>query len=307
MKWLKIKKYLKIFSVIICSIFIFSNKTNALELNDGTIIPDLTTKPSEYYIIAEDENGKLSAIFYKSSVIKNYNGIENAITIDWPKGPDKNYTFNSDYRNTGGICHQYSSEDFDIAIYELENGEWIYKKSWDCWGYGIPGIKVTELPPGYEEGKNITEFIYENIDTQEIINYYNKYIKYSTVTIIKHYIGNNVYLDYENGYQIYPIEKENPLQYRMQFNNDISPDLKQITFDYPKSVYDNWDKIKARIEMGNWNENIEEIPKLENIKIVGYGIDGSEKDLSHIIGWAYKETDYITSNQIDFEFFSNPL
>ena len=31
MKWLKIKKYLKIFSVIICSILIFNNKIYALD------------------------------------------------------------------------------------------------------------------------------------------------------------------------------------------------------------------------------------------------------------------------------------
>ena len=53
MKWLKIKKYLKIFSVIICSIFIFSNKASALE---NTIFYDINTTKDKLLKYQEDYN-----------------------------------------------------------------------------------------------------------------------------------------------------------------------------------------------------------------------------------------------------------
>lgn len=53
MKWLKIKKCLKIFSVVICSIFILSNKASALE---NTIFYDINTTKDKLLKYQEDYN-----------------------------------------------------------------------------------------------------------------------------------------------------------------------------------------------------------------------------------------------------------
>lgn len=110
----------------------------------------------------------------------------------------------------------------------------------------------------------------------------------------------------ENYYRPYDIESvESEVTYRKQFNNDVSPNLKEISFDFPYLGLSNGNIIKTRIEYGTFSNIVDDIPLYESLKIYGYDLDGNIYDFSNYISYDYLFTDYLSSHQIDLEFYLN--
>ena len=300
MKSLKIKKFLKTFSVIICSIFIFSNNVEAREielnysninLNDGQkeemneIIDYLKTIENDNYVI-------LTYSYYYNNfqldVVKKQEDLSlvhanlyidkpgNPFMLQWRFNKQAYYIrFNFSEYNLNYLKDMIANDSYTLSNYNT--------------GYYFNTYTNRDI-------NQLNVLIYSNIEFSVNIKNYNE----DNFLLNGNEISNDDVLEQ---YYTYINELKNPLQYRMQFNNDVSPDLKQITFDLPKIALEN--NLKARIEMGNWNENIEEIPKFNSLKIVGYDLNNNQYDLSNDIGYGYETTDYLTSKQLDFSFILN--
>ena len=292
MKSLKIKKFLKIFSVIICSVFIFSNNVKAEEFkaNDKSFNTDeLDSILTEKYSSLNLEEYVYKYAFLNDN--KMYYVLDNNFqgykinTTEFINEKSTFYLKNDEYVRTlsvGSAGFLFSRVyayvyDFSNDSYELASPSWNKK-------YVV----------GIYDSNNMTR--------EEIIAWHEERFVYANTNINISYNANNEKLNFYLSYEEFEI-KENPMQYRMQFNNDVSPDLKQITFDFPKIALEN--NLKARIEMGNWNNIIEEIPKFNSLKIVGYDLNNNQYDLSNDIGFGYETTDYLTSKQLDFSFILN--
>ena len=292
MKSLKIKKFLKIFSVIICSIFIFSNNVKAEEFNAN----DKTFNTNELDNILSEEYSSLDLeeYVYKYAFINdnkmyyvldnNFQGYE-INTSNWVNEKSTSYLKSDEYVRT----LSYSTSGFlfsDVYAY-------VYDFSNDSYELSNPNWNKRYIVGSYDSN---------NMTREQLIEWHKERFVYANTNITTQYNANNEKLNFYISYEEFEI-KENPIQYRMQFNNDVSPDLKQITFDFPKIALEN--NLKARIEFGNWNNIIEEIPKFNSLKIVGYDLNNNEYDLSNDIGYGYETTDYLTSKQLDFSFILN--
>ena len=300
MKSLKIKKFLKIFSVIICSAFIFSNnvKASEIELNysDLNLSAELKEEMNEiidYLKTIETDNYVVLTYSYyynnfRLDVVKKQNDLSvihanlyidhagNPFMLQWRFNKQAYYIqFNFSEYNLNYLKDMIANDSYTLSNYNS--------------GYYF----------NTRTNRNINQLdvlIYSNIEFIVDIENYNE----DNFLLNGNEISNGDVLEQ---YYKYINDLKNPLKYRMQFNNDVSPDLKQITFDFPKIALEN--NLKARIEMGNWNENIEEIPKFNSLKIVGYDLNDNEYDLSNDIGFGYETTDYLTSKQLDFSFILN--
>lgn len=328
MKWLKIKKYLKIFSVIICSIFIFSNKINALEernLNiDFNLYIDYFKNIEEIDYLKEIEN---MSIFLEEN-IKDFNYIFKIVCqanneicgfdIQFYSKDIDNFYINDNYsENTFTIeainnndskylnwkRYQFNIEDME----EIKNqiSEFIKNPKWQ-------NVNIPKIPQIYQ-------FQVENIEN----NYQNKIINDGSSFILM--INTNFELRFnnvsntDNIYNLYINDKtinindnipkfddylviENPLKYRMQFNNDVSPDLKQITFDFSSWEYtEGSNPVKSKIEIGNWN-NTSNLANYLTQNIMGHGIDGIEHDVNEYFDIQIETVDYLTTKELTFTY-----
>ena len=300
MKSLKIKKFLKIFSVIICSAFIFSNnvKASEIELNYSDLNLSAELKEEMNEII-----DYLKTIEIDNYVVLTYSYYYNNFRLDVVKK-----------QNDLSVIHAnlYIDHAGNPFMLQWRFNKQAYYIQFNFSEYNLNYLKDMIANDSYTLS-NYNSGYYFNTRTNRNINQLDVLI-YSNIEFIvdiENYNEDNFLLngnEISNGdvleqYYKYINDLKNPLKYRMQFNNDVSPDLKQITFDFPKIALEN--NLKARIEMGNWNENIEEIPKFNSLKIVGYDLNDNEYDLSNDIGFGYETTDYLTSKQLDFSFILN--
>ena len=294
MKSLKIKKYLKIFSVVICSIFIFSNKASAYEFSYNNINFDTDE------ILLKIKN-KYSSIDFENKYRFHFSYIlDNKIYFVTHDAPDM-YNLNFQSISNKEDIKPYDNEVI-IAPGVSSNGY-----TWHAWHYVYyytydlsTGEEIISSSYGSSPSSRV-RFANNNekLDSESYEEFIERKVLYSNMNFSLGSAMNN-----ESYYRPYDNENiENPLKYRIQFNNDVSPNLKQITFDFPKIALEN--NLKARIELGNWNNIIEEIPKFNNLKIVGYDLNNNEYDLSNDIGYGYETTDYLTSKQLDFSFILN--
>lgn len=292
MKSLKIKKFLKIFSVIICSIFIFSNNVEAEEFKANN--KTFNTNELDNILTEEYSSLNLEEYVYKYAFVNdnkmyyvldnNFQGYE-IDTSNWVNEKSTSYLKSDEYVRT----LSYSTSGFlfsDVYAY-------VYDFSNNSYELSNPNWNKRYIVGSYDSN---------NMTREQLIEWHKERFVYANTNITTQYNANNEKLNFYISYEEFEI-KENPIQYRMQFNNDVSPDLKQITFDFPKIALEN--NLKARIEFGNWNNIIEEIPKFNSLKIVGYDLNNNQYDLSNDIGYGYETTDYLTSKQLDFSFILN--
>ena len=299
MKSLKIKKFLKIFSVIICSAFIFSNNVDAseIELNysDLSLSAGLKEEMNEiidYLKTIETDNYVVLTYSYyynnfRLDVVKKQDDLSLVhanLYIDHPGNP-----FMLQWRfNKQAYYIQFNFSEYNLNYLK----DMIANDSYTLSNYNSGYYFNTRT------NRNINQLdvlIYSNIEFSVNIENYNE----DNFLLNGNEISNGDVLEQ---YYEYINNLEGPLKYRMQFNNDVSPDLKQITFDFPITAFNNNNTVSARIEFGNWNNIIEEIPIFNFLKIYGYDINENEIELSHWIGYGYDTTDYLTSKQIDFRF-----
>lgn len=300
MKSLKIKKFLKIFSVIICSIFIFSNNVDAreIELNYSDLNLSAGLEEEMNEII-----DYLKTIETDNYVVLTYSYYYNNFQLDVVKKQDDLSLVHANL---------YIDDPGNPFMLQWRFNKQAYYISFNFSEYNLNYLKNMIANDSYTLSNNIKGYYY-NTRSNRNINQLNVLI-YSNIEFsvnIENYNEDNFLLNGNNisngdvleQYYTYINELKNPIQYRMQFNNDVSPDLKQITFDFPKIALEN--NLKARIEFGNWNNIIEEIPKFNSLKIVGYDLNNNQYDLSNDIGYGYETTDYLTSKQLDFSFILN--
>ena len=307
MKWLKIKKYLKIFSVIICSIFIFSNKAEAYEFkfdgksyNTDNFRNALNDYYPEYF-----ENGQfddyVELVWHKDNEIKyvlvpiSFRTDGDGETYlpnyfynltDYSIITDIDYITNLNNRSNIVVGAAQKNDGTDFSGYQLFIGDY------------INNLWILEL----------------NIDkTTGDYRYYNTTLYNLNSSIVKNFRDYYIYCNYnlnflfnselDTSYIEIPSSIENPLKYRMQFNNDVSPDLKQITFDFSSYEFNEGSNpVKTKIEMGSNSLLAEEIPNYLNSYIYGYGTDGVKYDMSEYIDFNIDTTNYLTTKELTFTY-----
>ena len=342
MKWLKIKKCLKIFSVIICSIFIFSNKASAsnanLEYNfytkeynkniinyfneyDIDIVSQLNDLISYYESNLDEEFlvfFNLDGYYFNISIyiFDDINKFKNFNFYNYSKSKNLDLSFSYDkYNEPNNILfsNYINGQDnwsFDNINYIFDNlknklDNWIINKNWntsnlfyDSFRYG--GFNFSDYNT-FNDNSNL--LIYSSFDIKYNIN------SSGNNDFIKVKINDSFILDNEsslkefiNSYSFLN-KKENPLKYRMQFNNDVSPDLKQITFDFSSYEFtEGSNPVKTKIEMGSNSLLAEEIPNYLNSYIYGYGTDGVKYDMSEYIDFTIDTTNYLTTKELTFTY-----
>lgn len=306
MKWLKIKKYLKIFSVIICSIFIFSNKAEAYEFkfdgksyNTNNFRNALNDYYPEYF-----ENGQfdnyVELVWHKDNEIKyvlvpiSFRTVGDGETYlpnyfynltDYSIITDIDYITNLNNRSNIVVGAAQKNDGTDYSSYQLFNGDY------------INNLWILEL----------------NIDkTTGDYRYYNTTVYYLNSSIVKNFRDYYIYCNYnlnflfnselDTSYIEIPSPIENPLKYRMQFNNDVSPNLKQITFDFSSWEYtEGSNPVKSKIEIGNWN-NTSNLSNYLTQNIMGHGIDGIEYDVNEYFDVQIETVDYLTTKELTFTY-----
>ena len=331
MKWLKIKKYLKIFSVIICSILIFSNNVSAEEkkwtynenyieyLKDNLDYDFFKNKSNELINYIESNTNydfiitffldnrypqvRLNIFFFEdlSQIkIKSKDYDTNKYPYDLEFRNINNQKFNVKQLTTGFDFKELNEENINNMFNEMKtkinefsiNKDfsnvssiylWIYSRSsYDLYSYNL-------TIPLYSS----KDLVYDNISNNgnEINIQFNDYLFTNNSTLnelIEHFdiLGN----------------KENPLKYRMQFNNDVSPDLKQITFDFSSYEFtEGSNPVKTKIEIGSWNEDVSLSNYLSQV-ITGYGLDNIETDLTSYFDISIDTTDYLTTKELTFTY-----
>ena len=337
MKWLKIKKYLKIFSVIICSIFIFSNKASALE---NTIFYDINTTKDKLLKYQEDYNNGRN-IFNDIDLI--INELNDNRTYDYFITAYYNSSFNVDFnivivpKNTelntiSSGSYAMKTYFYNLKLYNAPKVKYIHVR------YNINATNLSldfyntnystfdDLMNYLKNEKN--NFTFNDTFSGELINgeynyngitdnimTVNNMLYYSTLDIpfnnldssgnvYNLYINNNLLKNNDNIPKLIDyFIKENPLKYRMQFNNDVSPDLKQITFDFSSYEFtEGSNPVKTKIEMGSNSLLEEEIPNYLNSYIYGYGTDGVKYDMSEYIDFTIDTTNYLTTKELTFTY-----
>lgn len=306
MKWLKIKKYLKIFSVVICSIFIFSNKSYAYEFkfdgksyNTDNFRNALNDYYPEYF-----ENGQfdnyVELVWHKDNEIKyilvpisfradgdGENYLPNYFynLTDYSIITDIDYITNLNNRSNIVVGAAQKNDGTDYSGYQLFIGDY------------INNLWILEL----------------NIDkTTGDYRYYNTTIYNLNSSIVKNFRDYYIYCNYnlnflfnselDTSYIEIPSSIENPLKYRMQFNNDVSPNLKQITFDFSSWEYtEGSNPVKSKIEIGNWN-NTSNLANYLTQNIMGHGIDGIEYDVNEYFDVQIETVDYLTTKELTFTY-----
>ena len=306
MKWLKIKKYLKIFSVIICSIFIFSNKASAYEFNfDGkSYNTDNFRNALNDYYPEYFENGQFNnyveLVWHKDNEIKyvlvpiEYREVGDGKTwlpnyfynlTDYSIITDIDYITNLNNRSNIVVGAAQKNDGTDYSGYQLFNGDY------------INNLWILEL----------------NIDkTTGDYRYYNTALYNLNSSIVKNFRDYYIYCNYnlnflfnselDTSYIEIPSSIENPLKYRVQFNNDVSPNLKQITFDFSSYEFtEGSNPVKTKIEIGSWNEDVSLSNYLSQV-ITGYGLDNIETDLTSYFDISIDTTDYLTTKELIFTY-----
>ena len=316
MKSLKIKKFLKIFSVIICSIFIFSNNVNAktvynidystidniinndneIKENIDSIYNYIDTVKNDYYIFATYNH---DSEYYRSFNLYLLDKSTNITNFYYNLNKDKVLWMTIDFKNTKIYEFSYSNVKYKNVSFDEAFNEFKNNVQNDI-GTNTYNIQKSSSMPINNYDKFLL-LLYTNIpnghmattsETDSWNVYYDLSINDELIIGDKEITS---YYDYLN-------DKEKEVKFRMQFNNDVSPNLKQIVFDFPIAALNNDNTVNARIEFGNWSNIIEEIPIFNSIKIYGYDINQNEIKLNQWIEYDYNTTDYLTSKQIDFKF-----
>ena len=329
------KKYLKIFSVVICSIFIFSNKINALEesnLNiDFNLYIDYFKNIEEIDYLKEIEN---MSIFLEEN-IKDFNYIFKIVCQANNEICGFDIQFYSKDIDNFYINDNYSENTFTIEAINNNDSKYL---NWKRYQFNIEDM---------EEIKNqIIEFIknpkWQNINTPKIPqiyqfqvenienNYQNKIIndgssfilmintnfdlKFNNVSntdnIYNLYVNNKKINNNDNIPQFIDyLNKENPLKYRTSFNNDMNIDLDKITFDYSSAEYiDGSIKVLSKVSVSNYVTDSEKFPKFIDLDFKGHYSSGPgggttiEYDLNDYFTYDFSVVDEVSYYDYIFEF-----
>ena len=307
MKWLKIKKFLKISSVIICSIFIFSNKSFALEtytidydkfnFNQETykdradeILNYLKQYENDYYIFLNVKNNSEIQIYLilKSNIIENnsYYKLDTSSTFVLSfSGTKIKYFQKTLYSDNTNF-----ETEFNNFKNEIENNN--YKLTSNHYSVSISSA----LKYDYKLENNI-------LNPYRVVYYNNFDILYSEDSDFILNIDNKVINPGNNFLTYYEfINQEKPVKYRMQFNNDVSPNLKQITFDFGSYEFtEGSNPVKTKIEIGTWNEDVSLSNYLSQV-ITGYGTNNIETNLTSYFNISIDTTDYLTTKELNFTY-----
>ena len=302
MKWLKIKRCLKIFSVIICSIFIFSNKASAIDYNfsyngkNFSINQIRQTMKEKYSNYSNDiDNCMFELAFIKDNkiyvAITQYSYIVKKTTASGKYRTGTEYVRNNSYvrilptDTKGGFI---ASEYYDggtkyvpyyVYTYDLSTEEEKYER--------LNGNTKTYFP--------------KKLDNETIEIWLNRTVLYSNTNFNPQY-GTTGERKYIRPFDEEFIVIEKPLKYRMQFNNDVSPDLKQITFDFSSYEFtEGSNPVKSKIEIGSWNEDAS-LSNYLSQTITGYGTDNIETDLTSYFNISIDTTNYLTTKELTFTY-----
>lgn len=315
MKSLKIKKFLKTFSVIICSIFIFSNNVDAktvynmeystieniinsnneIKENIDFLFDYIDTIKDDYYVFStyshDTEKYRTYNLYLldKSTNITNfyYNLNKNKVlwfTVDFENTNIFEFSYSENKypnKNFNEVFNEFLSNvenEIGTNTFHIQNANSVPIENYDKFLLML----YTNIPDGHMATSNET-------DNWNI--YYDLSINGELITNDKEILN---YYDY--------INRDNPLKYRMQFNNDVSPDLKQIVFDFSSYEFtDGSNPVKTKLEIGSWNENISLANYLSQF-ITGYGLDNIETDITSYFNISIDTTDYLTTKELTFTY-----
>ena len=192
MKWLKIKRCLKISSVIICSIFIFSNNVKAEEFSANN--KTFNTKELDNILTEKYSSLDLEEYVYKYAFIndnKMYYVLDNHFqgykvnTSDWVNEKSTSYLRNEEYIRTlsfgsGG----YLFDEVYAYVYDFSN---------DSYELSSPNWNKRYIVGSYDSN---------NMTREEIVNWHEERILYANTNITTYYSKTNeklnFYLSYED-------------------------------------------------------------------------------------------------------------
>ena len=324
MKWLKIKKYLKIFSVIICSIFIFSNKASALETKDfyfdsETYVSDIRHTLRTYDLISKfndlfnyiEENSKYEYLF--SFGINNGKNISMRLFLIQDVSKVKLF--------------QVVGDNYPEIM--IGNSDYIYVDTIDSFNINLSDtnwdVFFENFKLNFDKKNNTPNWWKLHYMNTFLFVDENNYIKNDNSFFLKSSFDLNLSLDenQNNSKIIFDIgfvleegvslqsfinqlnifdQTDYPLKYRTQFNNDVSPNLKQITFDFSSWEYtEGSNPVKSKIEIGNWN-NTSNLANYLTQNIMGHGIDGIEYDVNEYFDVQIETVDYLTTKELTFTY-----
>ena len=324
MKWLKIKKYLKIFSVIICSIFIFSNKASALETKDfyfdsETYVSDIRHTLRTYDLISKfndlfnyiEENSKYEYLF--SFGINNGKNISMRLFLIQDVSKVKLF--------------QVVGDNYPEIM--IGNSDYIYVDTIDSFNINLSDtnwdVFFENFKLNFDKKNNTPNWWKLHYMNTFLFVDENNYIKNDNSFFLKSSFDLNLSLDenqnnskiiFDNGFVLEEgvslqsfinqlnifDQTDYPLKYRTQFNNDVSPNLKQITFDFSSWEYtEGSNPVKSKIEIGNWN-NTSNLSNYLTQNIMGHGIDGIEYDVNEYFDVQIETVDYLTTKELTFTY-----
>lgn len=315
MKSLKIKKFLKTFSVIICSIFIFSNNVNAKTvynmeystieniINSNNEIKENIDFLFDYIDIIKDDYYVFSTYSHDTEKYRTYNlylldKSTNIKNFYYNLNKNKVLWFTVDFENTNIFEFSYSENKYPNKNFNEVFNEFLSNVENEI-GTNTFHIQNANSVP-IENYDKFLLMLYTNIpdghmatsnETDNWNIYYDLSINGELITNDKEILN---YYDY--------INRDNPLKYRMQFNNDVSPDLKQITFDFSSYEFtEGSNPVKTKIEIGTWNEDVSLANYISQV-ITGYGLDNIETDLTSYFDISIDTTDYLTTKELTFTY-----
>ena len=255
--------------------------------------------------IFDDINKFKNFNFYNYSKSKNLD-----LSFSYDKYNEPNNILFSNYIN-GQDKWSFDSINyiFDNLKNKLDN--WIINKNWntsnlfyDSFRYG--GFNFSDYNT-FNYNSNL--LIYSSFDLKYNINSSgnNDYIKVK--------INDNFILDNEsslkefiNSYSFLN-EKENPLEFRQQFNNNVHPYLDKITFDFASAEFtEGTINVQSKISVSNYSDIYDKVPILENVSFKGYYQSGPgggstyEYDLNDYISYELEEVDNLPYKDYVFKF-----
>ena len=255
--------------------------------------------------IFDDINKFKNFNFYNYSKSKNLD-----LSFSYDKYNEPNNILFSNYINGQD---NWSFDNINYIFDNLKNklDNWIINKNWntsnlfyDSFRYG--GFNFSDYNT-FNYNSNL--LIYSSFDLKYNINSSgnNDYIKVK--------INDNFILDNEsslkefiNSYSFLN-EKENPLEFRQQFNNNVHPYLDKITFDFASAEFtEGTINVQSKISVSNYSDIYDKVPILENVSFKGYYQSGPgggstyEYDLNDYISYELEEVDNLPYKDYVFKF-----
>ena len=342
------KNYFIGFILVLISLFSFSNKASAsnsnLEYNfyteeynkniinffkeyDVDIVSQLNDLISYYESNLDEE----FLVYFK--FVNNYLEINIFIIDDVSKFQDYrfyNYSRSKDmlliftfdpyntnnnkriFKSINGI-ENFNKDNIDNIFNNLKDdlNLWINDKTWDNYNYFYGSWRYGDY--NFIDYNNLNNnsnlLIYSSFDLlYDNYSYGNKdYININTNDNFTLKSGSSL-KEFINSYSILN-KKENPLEFRQQFNNNVHPYLDKITFDFASAEFtEGTINVQSKISVSNYSDIYDKVPILENVSFKGYYQSGPgggstyEYDLNDYISYELEEVDNLPYKDYVFKF-----